>query len=550
MCDREGGGVDIIALVQTPVPEALVFKLEREQLGELAWEGQRVLIGRPAVLLAALRRRQYDVVIALSIEYSILTFALELPATARYATPHNYYLPPFGPFRRFPVRDGHAALLQRLDALLSPCEHHCEYLQRWGPPGLVTRPLFAADYHYFHRAAAAGGGLAEAMCPWEAAHKYVTFVSPAPEKGLAVFVALARRMPSVAFAAVVTQWTGAQTLARLRPLPNVTVLAADPDVDVVFRQTRVLLAPSLWQECCPLIVMEACLRGVPCVSSDVFGLPEANSNPRLVVPAALSYDHARGTLHHGLTNAQLEHVLGAHPALPSDTERSAAIVASTAEEATPEEVAPFEATLRALLEDEKRLRRESHACRSTFLAFARAHEGGLHRELAAVAARRPPAAAASELWVGGMEAARQAGYRLQTIERPELQQASRGGGARSDEPVADAALPAALDASSSDAAAHALPLGATYRVVHAPFVFLRTAPATDAQVHAILPAGTTFEVDALRHGWVRTAAPSPPVAGGAPRQAWALVDGAEVGLGVLLEPAGGAGRVAPSGPPS
>ena len=31
-------------------------------------------------------------------------------------------------------------------------------------------------------------------------------------------------------------------------------------VDVIFRRTRVLLAPSLWQECCPLVVMEALLR--------------------------------------------------------------------------------------------------------------------------------------------------------------------------------------------------------------------------------------------------------------------------------------------------
>jgi hypothetical protein len=28
---------------------------------------------------------------------------------------------------------------------------------------------------------------------------------------------------------------------------DITVLDANPDVDVIFRQTRVLLAPSLWQ---------------------------------------------------------------------------------------------------------------------------------------------------------------------------------------------------------------------------------------------------------------------------------------------------------------
>ena len=45
-----GGGLDVIALVQKPVPEALVFKLEDGRLGELDWEGERVLVGRDDVL--------------------------------------------------------------------------------------------------------------------------------------------------------------------------------------------------------------------------------------------------------------------------------------------------------------------------------------------------------------------------------------------------------------------------------------------------------------------------------------------------------------------
>ena len=90
-----------------------------------------------------------------------------------------------------------------------------------------------------------------------------------------------------------------------------TVLEADADVDRIFARTRVLLAPSLWQEACPLVVTEAMLRAIPVVSSDVFGLPEANRNARLVVPTALAYDHARGTLHHGTTNDALEATLGA-----------------------------------------------------------------------------------------------------------------------------------------------------------------------------------------------------------------------------------------------
>ena len=531
------GGVDVIAIPQKPVPEALVFKLEDGQLGELEWEGERVIVGRPEVLSKTLRSRNYDVVVALSIEHAILSFAFELHALVHYATPHNYYLPPFGPFRRFPVAEGHERLLTRLDALLSPCEHHCEYLRRWGPTGLLARPLFAADYHYFHQSVASGPPrLAAAMRPWEASHRYVTLVSPAPEKGLAVFVTLARRLPDVAFAAVTTQWTGAKTLECLRALPNVSVLAAHPEVDVIFRQTRILLAPSLWQECCPLVVMEACLRGIPCISSDVFGLVEANSNPRLVVHASLSYDHARGTLHHGVSNTQLEARLGPSPALPSDAERAANVDAATAQEATADEVAPFEAKLLELLDDESALRREAAECRRAFLAFAEEHEGGLQRELTSVAARRgaDAGADADAAWESGADAARRQGRTVQPLALSELKQARRGAGA--EEPAAEGAPGTARsEAAAAADAIELLPEVAAFRVVHSPYVFLRAAPAVDAQVYSIVMGGTALRVDAIRKGWVRTATCLQPLPGGEPRQAWALVDGATLGLGTLLE---------------
>jgi glycosyltransferase involved in cell wall biosynthesis len=551
------GGVDILALVQLPVPEALVFKLDGPRgIGVLEWEGEHVLVGRREALLAATASREYDVVISLSIEEMLVAFALELKAKTRYATPHNYYLPPFGPFRRFPTKPGHAQLLLRLDALLSPCEHHCAYLRRWGPKGLVARPLYAADYRYFHLTSrenggsgvgvdageSAGGGgshgdapasesgrLPGPMEPWGASHRYVTFVSPSPEKGLSLFVTLARLMPDVAFAAVATQWTGEETRAKLRECPNVTILAANPDVDVIFRQTRVLLAPSLWQECCPLVVMEACLRGVPCVSSDVFGLPEANSNPNLVMHASLSFDHARGTLLHGVSNAQLEQRLGAsEPKLPTAAERTQAISAAVREEATPEEAATFVAVLRRLLDDEAYLREQSDLCRSTFLAFATSRQDVLRDELSRCAAWRREGEAAERGggrgketggWVAGQAAAAASGATLCTLEPADV--VAKGEGARGGEAADDDAL-------------ELLPAGVTYRVVHTPFVFIRKAPSTDAEVLNMAPTGTVVEGDAVRRGWLRVTTPIQPLGGGDRRGGWVLLDGASVGLGVLL----------------
>lgn len=565
-----GGGLDVIALVQKPVPEALVFKLEDGRLGELDWEGERVLVGRDDVLAGALADRAYDVVLSFSIECTLLRFALRLRATRYFATPHNYYMPPFGPFKRFEVQDGHHELLQRMDALLSPCKHHCAYMDRWGPGGLTLRPLYAADYRYFHSVRPAGAAearLPDAMAPWERGHRYVTMVSPSPEKGLAILSTLSRRLPRVAFAAVATQWTGGDTLAQLRTLPNVTVLQADPDVDVIFRQTRVLLAPSLWQECCPLIVMEACLRGIPCVSSDVFGLPEANCNQNLIAHASLSFDHARGRLCHGLSNAQLEQTLGPNPPLPTPAERADAVRAATRAEATAEEVAPFEALLVPLWKDDGMLRREAQLCRDKFLAFAESHADGLSDELyAAVACRRGPmpsppppspqpalldGASVSGVSVSGacvsgaaddrervhaVDAVRSLGHGIASISISDVKQ-RRG---RADEPSpADANADGSGGPAAADELLQLLPTPVAYRVVHSPFIFLRKAPAVDAEVLTVLQTGQTFEVDAVRNGWARTAKKHAMLTGqpgGAAHIGWGLLHGGSLGLGTLLAP--------------
>ena len=53
------------------------------------------------------------------------------------------------------------------------------------------------------------------------------------------------------------------------------MLAPFDDIDDLLRQTRVMLAPSLWAEARSRMILEAMSRGIPVMASDVGGLAEA-----------------------------------------------------------------------------------------------------------------------------------------------------------------------------------------------------------------------------------------------------------------------------------
>lgn len=119
-------------------------------------------------------------------------------------------------------------------------------------------------------------------------HTMVTMISPSPQKGLSILLPLAERFKQYKFMVVATTWTDEHVLKHLQEC-GILVIKATPNLDKLYGATRVLLAPSLWPEVYGLVVVEAALRGVPCISSGSGGLPEANMVPDLVVETPLYY---------------------------------------------------------------------------------------------------------------------------------------------------------------------------------------------------------------------------------------------------------------------
>ena len=115
-------------------------------------------------------------------------------------------------------------------------------------------------------------------------NRYVTMVNPCAVKGIAILLALAEKSPHLEFAAIPTWGTNAADLAALRGRSNIAVLDPVDNLDELFAKTRVVLVPSLWAEARSRVVLEAMLRGIPVLASDVGGLKEAKLGVPYLLP--------------------------------------------------------------------------------------------------------------------------------------------------------------------------------------------------------------------------------------------------------------------------
>jgi len=177
---------------------------------------------------------------------------------------------PFGPDASSP-NASRTVRLQRADAVVTVSEYVAEYCQREGNLDAVHLPISIMP-----------AGDPPRLGSFE--NPYVVMVNPCAVKGISIFAALAREMPHVEFAAVPTWGTTKDDRSMLESLPNVRLIGPYDDIDELFRQTKVMLIPSVWAEARSRIALESIARGVPTLVSDIGGLPEAVCRMETRVP--------------------------------------------------------------------------------------------------------------------------------------------------------------------------------------------------------------------------------------------------------------------------
>ena len=177
---------------------------------------------------------------------------------------------PFGPDCAFPS-EANTERIRSADRVVGVSEYVARYIREYGRMDATHVPISLL-----------GPGGWPALGRFDS--EFVTMVNPCAVKGIAIFLALADAFPKVAFAAVPTWGTNQRDRAALSERPNVRLLDPVDDIDLLLARTRVLLAPSLWAEARSRMVVEAMLRGVPAIASDVGGIPEAKMGVPYLLP--------------------------------------------------------------------------------------------------------------------------------------------------------------------------------------------------------------------------------------------------------------------------
>ncbi len=163
-----------------------------------------------------------------------------------------------------------------------------EFGELEGSPNDVGKARFIANSHFTARKYASEFKIEATVIPplvdrekyeTQSSGRYVTFINPYPVKGLEIALQIAKSCENIPFLFQESWGLDVERRQRLderlRELPNVTFQPRTANMKTVYGVTRILLAPSLWEEAWGRVATEAHYSAIPVIGSRQGGLPEA-----------------------------------------------------------------------------------------------------------------------------------------------------------------------------------------------------------------------------------------------------------------------------------
>ena len=124
--------------------------------------------------------------------------------------------------------------------------------------------------------------------------KYITLVNVHPIKGIRVFERIAEKLPNQQFL-VIKSWPDVEPYQP--PTANITFRDFFKDPRELYRQTKMLLVPSLHNEGGARVTMEAMINGIPVIAHSIGSLPEMVTDSRYrVQPPKIEKHLMKGTI--------------------------------------------------------------------------------------------------------------------------------------------------------------------------------------------------------------------------------------------------------------
>lgn len=111
--------------------------------------------------------------------------------------------------------------------------------------------------------------------------EHILFIKPQERKGFSIFLQIAEALPEKKF--VVAGKSTAVARRALKALNNVSTIDWSNAMREVYARTDILLGPSIWPEPFGRVFVEAASAGVPSITSNRGGIPEAVSSGGILI---------------------------------------------------------------------------------------------------------------------------------------------------------------------------------------------------------------------------------------------------------------------------